>query len=167
MEGDGVTAEDVNITFTLELVTGRTSGVTAVKDSMTQSTVNLSSSTGSGTAEYNITGMDDTLDGEWVILPVDFKWTSGDLIDMGEVDVSLDPVSTRGDANFDDENVQTPAFRCKQQPHDDHLGQPLQDDAALPVCDRNGRLLYRNRRYEYFGAKWHLRRHFRRGQSTY
>jgi hypothetical protein len=32
------------------------------------------------------------------------------VIDMGEVDVSLHPVSTRGDANFDDENVPTPRF---------------------------------------------------------
>ena len=50
------------------------------------------------------------LDGEWVTLPVDFKWTAGNVIDMGEVDVGLHPVSTRGDAHFDDENVPTPRF---------------------------------------------------------
>ena len=115
VNGD-VTQEMADMTFALTLMTGRTSGVTPVKDDMTKYTVNLSSSTGSGTAEYSITGMDNTLDGEWVILPVDFKWTAGNLIDMGEVDVSLDPVSTRGDANFDDENVPTPRFVASNNP---------------------------------------------------
>ena len=101
--------EDVAITFALELVTGRTAGVTDNEDDDMKSDVTLSS-TGAGSAKYTVTGMDDTLDGEWVILPVDFKWTAGNVIDMGEVDVSLHPVSTREDANFDDENVPTPRF---------------------------------------------------------
>ena len=98
-----------NITFALTLITGRTAGVTDNEDDDTKSDVTLSSS-GSGSAIYTVTGMDDELDGEWVTLPVDFKWTAGNVIDMGEVDVSLHPVSTREDANFDDENVPTPRF---------------------------------------------------------
>ena len=107
--GNGVTAEDVNITFALMLVTGRTVGVTTNEDDDTKSDVQLSP-IGAGSARYTVTGMDDTLDGEWVTLPVNFTWTVGNVIDMGEVDVSLDPVSTRGDANFNDENVPTPRF---------------------------------------------------------
>ena len=98
-----------NITFAITLVTGRTVGVTENEDDATKSDVELSPS-GSGSATYVVTGMDDRLDGEWVILPVDFKWTAGNVIDMGEVDVSLHPVSIRGDANLDDENVPTPRF---------------------------------------------------------
>jgi hypothetical protein len=110
-----VTEEMVNITFALTLVTDRTAGVTTNEDDDTKSDVQLSQR-GSGSAIYMVTGMDDTLDGEWVILPVDFKWTAGNLIDMGEVDVSLHPVSTRGDANFDDENVPTPRFVASNNP---------------------------------------------------
>ena len=105
----------VNITFALELVTGRTVGVTTNEDDATKSDVELSP-TGSGSARYIVTGMDDMLDGEWVVLPVDFKWTAGNVIDMGEVDVSLHPVSMRGDANFDDENVPTPRFVVSDNP---------------------------------------------------
>ena len=90
-------------------MTGRTVGVTENEDDATKSDVELSPS-GSGSATYVVTGMDDRLDGEWIILPVDFKWTAGNVIDMGEVDVSLHPVSIRGDANLDDENVPTPRF---------------------------------------------------------
>ena len=89
-------AEAVAITFALELVTGRTIGVTPVEDDDTKSDVQLSPN-GSGSARYTVTGMDDMLDGEWVVLPVEFKWTAGNVIDMGEVDVSLHPVSTQGE----------------------------------------------------------------------
>ena len=109
MAGDVVTAEDVNITFAITLVRGRTAGVTDNEDDKMKSDVTLSSN-GAGSATYMVMNVDDRLDGEWVTLPVDFKWTAGNVIDMGEVDVSLHPVSTRGDANFDDENVPTPRF---------------------------------------------------------
>ena len=111
----GVTQAMADITFALELVTGRTVGVTTNKDDDTKSDVQLSPN-GSGSARYIVTGMDDMLDGEWVTLPVDFKWTAGNVIDMGEVDVSLHPVSTRGDANLDDENVPTPRFVATNNP---------------------------------------------------
>ena len=100
-------------------------------------------------------------------MPVDFKWTAGDLIDMGEVDVSLDPVSTRGDANFDDENVPTPRFVASNNPMTIISVSPCKTTLLFPFVTASGWLLYRNRRYEYFGAKWRLRRHFHRGQSTY
>ena len=75
----------------------------------------------SGSARYIVTDVDDTVDGEWVTLPVDFKWTAGNVIDMGEVDVSLHPVSTRGDAYFDDEKGPTPRFVESNNPHDGHF----------------------------------------------
>ena len=113
--GDAASMTAANITFAIELVTGRTVGVTENEDDDTKSDVTLSPS-GSGRATYTVTGMDDRLDGEWVILPVNFKWTAGNVIDMGEVDVSLHPVSMRGDANLDDENVPTPRFAETNNP---------------------------------------------------
>ena len=115
LEGDTPSMVAANITFALALVTGRAEGVTTNEDDDTKSDVQLSPN-GSGSAIYTVTGMDDMLDGEWVVLPVDFKWTAGNVIDMGEVDVSLDPVSMRGDANFDDENVPTPRFVVSDNP---------------------------------------------------
>ena len=105
----GVTQAMADMTFAVTLVTGRTAGVTTNEDDNAKSDVTLSSS-GAGSARYIVTDVDDALDGEWVTLPVDFKWTAGNVIDMGEVGVSLHPVSTRGDAHFDDENVPTPRF---------------------------------------------------------
>ena len=95
--------------FSLMLVTGRTVGVTPNEDDDTKSDVELSPS-GSGSARYIVTDVDDMVDGEWVTVPVDFKWTAGNVIDMGVVDVSLHPVSTSGQANFDDETTPTPRF---------------------------------------------------------
>ena len=115
VDGDAASMAAANITFAIALVTGRTVGVTPNEDDATKSDVELSPN-GSGRATYMVTGMDDRLDGEWVILPVDFKWTAGNLIDMGEVDVSLNPVSTRGDANFDYEIVKTPRFIASNNP---------------------------------------------------
>ena len=115
VEDDAASMTAANITFAITLVTGRTVGVTENEDDDTKSDVQLSPS-GSGSATYTVTGMDDRLDGEWVILPVDFKWTAGNVIDMGEVDVSLHPVSMRGDANLDDENVPTPRFAATNNP---------------------------------------------------
>ena len=105
----GVTQAMADITFAVTLVTGRTAGVTANEDDAAKSDVTLSPS-GAGSARYIVTDVDDALGGEWVTLPVDFKWTAGNVIDMGEVGVSLHPVSTRGDAHFDDENVPAPRF---------------------------------------------------------
>ena len=111
--------------FSLMLVTGRTAGVTENEDDAAKSDVELSPN-GSGSARYIVTGMwTMMLDGEWVTLPVDFKWTAGNVIDMGEVDVSLHPVSTRGDAYFDDEDVPTPRFVESSNPHDGHFGHNL------------------------------------------
>ena len=105
----GVTQAMADMTFAVMLVTGRTAGVTTNEDDGSKSDVTLSSA-GAGSARYTVTDVDDVLDGEWITLPVDFKWTAGNVIDMGEVGVSLYPVSTRGDAHFDDENVPTPRF---------------------------------------------------------
>ena len=131
MEGGDVSDEDVAITFALELVTGRAVGVTTNEDDNTKSDVQLSPN-GSGSARYTVTGMDDTLDGEWVTLPVDFQWTAGNVIDMGEVDVSLYPVSTRGDANFNDENVPTPRFAESDNPMTVITVKPCQTTLLFP-----------------------------------
>ena len=66
------------------------------------------------------------------MLPVDFKWTAGNVIDMGEVDVSLYPVSTRGDANFDDENVPTPRFVVSDNPMTVISVKPCQTTLLFP-----------------------------------
>ena len=113
--GNGVNQEAVDLTFAITLLRGRTLGVTPNEDDDTKSDVQLSTS-GSGSAIYVVTDMDDALDGESIELPVDFKWTAGNVIDVGEVDVSLYPVSIRRDANFNDENVPTPRFVATNNP---------------------------------------------------
>ena len=131
-------AAEIPIAFALELVTGRTLGVTPNEDDDSKSDVQLSAN-GSGSATYLVTAVDDTLDGEWVTLEVDFKWTAGNVIDMGEVDVSLSPVSTRADANFDDENVPTPRFVATNNPMTVISVTPCETTLLFPyVTNRSG-----------------------------
>ena len=156
MTAAGVEMADVDITFALTLVTGRTVGVTTNEDDATKSDVELSPS-GSGSARYIVTGMDDMLDGEWVMLPVDFKWTAGNVIDMGEVDVSLHPVSIRGDANLDDETVPTPRFVVSDNPMTVITVKPCQTTLLFPYVTNHVRLRYRTGHHEYFEASRLLR----------
>ena len=131
-------AAEIPIAFALELVTGRTLGVTPNEDDDSKSDVQLSAN-GSGSATYLVTAVDDELDGEWVTLEVDFKWTAGNVIDMGEVDVSLSPVSTRTDANFDDENVPTPRFVATNNPLTVISVTPCETTLLFPyVTNRSG-----------------------------
>ena len=143
------------ITFALMLVTGRPEGVTTNEDDATKSDVQLSSN-GSGAARYLVTGMDDELDGEWVVLPVDFKWTAGNVIDMGEVDVSLHPVSMRGDAYFVDEKGPTPRFVESDNPMTVISVTPCRTTLLFPFVTNQGKLRYRTGHHEYLGGRWLL-----------
>ena len=105
----------------------RTDGVGDIDEDTGLGTVELNTA-GAGEVIYNIASYmvdtvdtastDNTVNEEWVNLPVTFAWKSGGempvAIGGGYVDVSFHPVSSLGGVSFDDSKM--PRFRCKQRP---------------------------------------------------
>ena len=114
--------------FSLMLREGtRTDGVGDIDEDTGLGTVELNTA-GAGEVIYNIASYDvdgtatastdNTVNEEWVNLPVTFKWESGGdmpvVIGGGDVDVSFHPVSSAGGVSFDDSKM--PRFVASNDP---------------------------------------------------
>ena len=107
---------------------------------------------------------DNTVNEEWVKLPVIFVWKSGGempvAIGGGYVDVSFHPVSSLGGVSFDDSKM--PRFVASNDPVKVVEIDDCTTTLLFPFVTNKARLRYRNSHYEYFGGIRLLHHHLPR-----